>query len=152
MRSFQPMILGAALFVAGAATLPAFDREDNDYRFRDRERYGDSGSYGRGSPGVVNRVLRDLEWASRGYLDHHERRHIADARENLLRFEDRWAREGWFDAGRLDRAINALHHLANADQIRPRERQVFYEDIRLLQQLGSGPGYRGRGSFPYRRW
>ena len=68
----------------------------------------------RDESGIVDRTLHDLRRASwNGRLDGHERNHFNSASKELEKFQDRW-RDGRFDTGRLDKAIDSLRHLANA--------------------------------------
>ncbi len=104
---------------------------------------------GRGGAGIVDRALSDLDRArSYGYTDHHERKHFDQARKDLIRFQENWAR-GRFDKDRLDGAIENLNHLANADQVNPRDRRIFYRDVEELRAFRARAG--GYGGWGYRR-
>ena len=133
---------------------------DDDYgrRGRDRGSYepGYGPSYG---SGVVDRTLLDLRRAaSNARLDGHERSHFNSAVKELQKFQDRW-RDGRFDTGRLDKAIDSLRHLANADRIHPRDRGVLARDMEALRDFRSrgnyggggygGPNTRGGRGWPY---
>jgi hypothetical protein len=102
------------------------------------------GSYSSGA--VIGRVLSDLD-SARSYfrVDGHERRHFDQARRDLLIFQDRYAR-GRFDKGRLDGAIENIRHLANSDQVHPRERRLLARDVEALRDFRASRGaYRGFG-------
>jgi hypothetical protein len=112
--------------------------------------YQDRGGWQRsGSP--VHRVLADLDRIQgRSRVDGHERDHFNKARQELYRFEERW-RDGRFDSGRLNKAMDNIEHLTRSRQIHPRDRSVLAQDLRMLGQLRSGRGSYGRnGPFGYR--
>jgi hypothetical protein len=62
--------------------------------------------------------------ASHAYLDGHERKHFDEVAGNLQDFQARWSR-GHFDTGKLDKAIHNLEHLAQADRVRGRDREML---------------------------
>lgn len=149
---FQPQLLGNS------------DRRDDDYYRRDgggyrddvyygrRDPYQTSGPYGNGrhrraSGSLINQVIYDLRMAAtNSYADGHEDRHFARALEQLQSFQDRW-QNGRFDESRLNRAIEDIQHLTNADQLHPRFRNVLARDLRALRDFrrqcaGSYNGYR----------
>ncbi len=100
------------------------------------------GYYPRGD--VIGRVLSDLD-SARSYsrVDGHERKHFDQARRDLLVFQDHCAR-GRFDKDRLDGAIENLHHLADSDQLHPRERRLLARDVEALRDFRASRGaYRG---------
>ena len=143
MRIFsKEFLLGStALLLLLGATATADDR----YRGSDRGSWERGGRQVQGSE-PVRRALSDLDrLRSSRYADGHERKHMENARRDLVRFEENWVR-GKFDRDRLDGAIGHLSHLANSDQVHPREREVLYQDVRALRDLraysGNG-GYRG---------
>ena len=107
----------------------------------------DDGHYGREHNGEpVRRAISDLDrMRSIRYADGHERKHIENARRDLVRFEENRAR-GKFDRDRLDSAISHLSHLANSWQVQPREREVLYQDVQALRELRA---YRGVNRY---RW
>ena len=93
--------------------------------------------------GIVDRTLHDLRRASwNGRLDGHERNHFNSAVKELEKFQDRW-RDGRFDTGRLDKAIDSLRHLANADRLHPRDRSILASDLEALRNFRAGRGYGG---------
>jgi hypothetical protein len=112
--------------------------------------YSDRGGW-RGSGSPVQRVLSDLDRIqARSRVDNHERNHFNEARKDLYRFEERW-RDGRFDSGRLNKAMDNIEHLARSRQIHPRDRSVLGQDLRILGQLRSGRGPYGRnGPYGYR--
>ena len=141
------ILLGAAV---GQASAQWRDDRNRDYGYGG---YGNGGygrqGYGYGRDGnVVGRVMRDLDVAARSsgsYVDGHERKHFESAMSNLRAFDDRWQRGQW-DNGRLDRAIENLSHLANADQLNPRARRMMADDANLLRDFRSSRGnYGNRG-------
>ncbi len=120
----QRTILGA---LALAAAMP--------FALDARERYNDYRPYGYQDP--VSRAIRNLEGiGSRSFVDRHEQRHFRGALEELYRFQQR-ARDGRFDKGRLDRAIEHIDHLAGADQLHPRARQILRGDLWELRRFRS---------------
>jgi hypothetical protein len=143
MRHFRMhLILAVALAATSASAYSQY-----------RDRYGNLryGSY-KGTqlrgPDLVSRVLSDLDrMRSYRFVDRHERGHFEDARRDLLRFQESWIR-GRFDRGRLDSAIENLRHLANSDQVHPRERQLLARDLSVLRSFRARPGAY-RGSYRY---
>jgi hypothetical protein len=132
--------LMAIVLVAGGSGLIATAQT----RYQDPHYGGGSQSrafaYGRSADGLINRVIADLNRAAtRGYLDGRERRQLEGATGNLQEFQARWVR-GKFDTGKLDRAIENLAHLADADR-RGRDRDLF---VRVLQDLRQFRAIRGR--------
>jgi hypothetical protein len=121
-------ITAGALGIPGAASAQGWDRDPY---------YDSRNSYQR-SP--VDRVMADLNRAfERARLDGHERRHFDDAARNLAEFRSRLAR-GRFDTGNLDRAIDSMKHLADADRVRGRDREMLARDIDELRQLRASRG------------
>lgn len=103
---------------------------------------------------VIDRVLSDIDRAGyNGYADRHERNRLENARRDLIRFQDNWAR-GRFDRDRLDSAIDNLHHVVDSGRIDPRARGLLARDMDILRDFranrGSGYGYRDRDDY-YRR-
>jgi len=111
------------------------------------DRYG----YGRNEDSLIGRVLADLNMAaSNARLDGHERRHFDGAARQLEQFEDRWAR-GKFDSGKLHEAIEDLEHLAKADRVSGRDREILARDLEDLRQFRSTRGrYSNYGYGDYR--
>jgi hypothetical protein len=141
-----------SMILAGAALLGAVAvaQDYGGYRGRGRgdDRYRDYyGDYGRsayrgGSP--VERAMSDLSRAaSAGYADRHERGHIDHALRELSKFQDKW-RRGKFDRHALDEATENMEHLARADALHPRARDIIARDLYELRD------FRG-GDDPYRR-
>ncbi|MFN0169527.1 MAG: hypothetical protein ACKV22_24155 [Bryobacteraceae bacterium] len=138
-------LLGTLVLVAVAGSVLAQPRP-----YYDQSRRGDRYGYTRddnryGSRGAVNQAMRDLRMiSSRSFVDRHEAKHLQRAMDELSRFEYR-AREGVFDRGRLDRAIDNIEHLANARQLHPRDRERLREDLFNLRRFRDGGyGYRYR--------
>lgn len=107
--------------------------------------------YGRYGPGysatIVDRTLQDLRRAaSNARLDGHERKHFHGAMKELEEFQDRW-RRGRFETKHLDKAIDNLRHLANADRLHPRDRAILANDMGALRNFRASGGH-GR---PYTR-
>ncbi len=150
-------VLSLALFgcgvlaVGGAANAQRwprdpYDRNDPYYRNDPNYRTGgysdDRYSYGydRNSQYLVGRVMSDLDQAARrGRLDGHEVDHFNEVARNLQEFQSRWAR-GKFDTGKLDRAIHNLEHLAEADRVRGRDRDMLSRDLYDLRQFRASRG------------
>ena len=112
--------------------------------YPDQNRYGnDRYGYGSNQNSLIGRVLADVNMAaSNARLDGHERKHFDDAVRKLQEFEGRWA-QGRFDSGKLDKAIESLEHLANADRVRGRDRDRLGRDMEDLRQFRAT---RGRNS------
>src|SRR5882672_4705038 len=104
-----------------------YSRQRSYYPYQNRygnDRYG----YGRNQDSLIGRVLADLNMAaSNARLDGHERKHFDEAAGKLQEFEGRWV-QGKFDTGRLDKAIQNLEHLADADRVRGRDRDMLARD------------------------
>lgn len=106
--------------------------------------YGRDGSYGaygrqsgRGNP--VTAAMRDLDMVyRRARVDGHEADHFRRALRELADFDQNAAR-GRFDRGSLDSAIDNMAHLAQADRLHPRDRQVIrqrMDDLRYVRNAG----------------
>lgn len=140
------MLRAAAALILAAVPVLA----DNDWRDRDDWRRGrrdaNWGRSSRGNISVVNRTIYDLRAAaSRNRVDGHERGHFREALEDLDRFRYRWTRDGRFDEGRLDSAIENIADLARADQIHPSDRRALTRDLYALREFRSmrgGSGWR----------
>ena len=119
------------------------DRRDRDVYSRDRYGYG----YGSGSP--VQRAMQDLRRVeSRSRVAGHNREHFYNAMDRLRTFDERLRREGRWDSGRLDKAIEDLKHLSEADELHPRDRAVMRDSLYALREFRSsrgGGGYYGYG-------
>ncbi len=143
--------LGFLAFATGAGAQTWERRHDRDRDRDDNPYYRNNGYTGyRQSP--VEQVLSDLNRAeSRAYLDGHERKHFDEASRNLQDFQARWA-SGRFDAGKLDKAIHNIEHLAQADRVRAWDRDTLSRDLNELQQFRAGGGANyDPGYAPYRR-
>src|SRR5215831_12635735 len=105
---------------------PYYRNDDSYYR---QKWYGQNQNY------LIGRVMSDLnQAASRAYLDSHERKHFDEVAGNLQDFQARWSR-GRFDTGKLDKAIHNLEHLAQADRVRGRDREMLARDLYDLRQF-----------------
>lgn len=136
----------AVMLIALAAHAAPRDN-DHDRRGRDRGRYGPGYS-----STIVDRTLQDLRRATwNGRLDGHERGHVNRAVKELERFQDRW-RDGRFDTGRLDKAIDSLRHLANADRLHPRDRAILAHDLGALRDFRESRGYGGPNTRGHTGW
>ena len=150
-------ILGSLMLAALVLAPPEFHGAqratfvlvDDDEDYRDRGYYGQrpddgyarrDGYYSRGRGGgysPASRAIRDLESiASRSRVDRHEYKHFSRAIRELYAFEDR-LRRGRFDKGRLDGAIENINHLAQADQIHPRDRTRLRGHLYELRRFRS---------------
>jgi len=111
---------------------PYYRNNAPDYRPR---------GYGSGDQDyLIGRVMSDLNQAAyRAYLDDHERKHFDEVAENLQDFQERWSR-GKFDTGKLDKAIHNLEHLAQADRVRGRDREILSRDLYDLRQFRATRG------------
>ena len=120
-------------------------RQDAYYRNRDSytdDPYSQQRAYGyrRNQQFLIDRVMTDLNRAAeRARLDGHERKHFDEVAGNLQEFEARWAR-GKFDTGKLDKAIHNLEHLAEADRVHGRDRDMLAEDLEDLRQFRASRG------------
>lgn len=152
-RQFLP-----GLLMTAAAAIPATadDRrgyppyQDERGYTRDNRGYGNGGygrdgnysGYGResrrGNP--VTAAMRDLEMVfRRARVDNHEADHFRRALRELAEFDQR-AALGRFDRGSLDRAVDNMANLAQADQLHPRDRQLIrrrMNDLRYLRDSGA---------------
>lgn len=101
---------------------------------------------------LIDRVMSDLNAAGeRARLDGHEIKHFNEVADNLQEFRARWAR-GKFDTGKLDRAIHNLEHLAEADRLRGRDREILSRDLYDLRQFRDSRGAYGRYPTYDPRW
>lgn len=90
----------------------------------------------------VARTLRDLQMVySQARVDHHESNHFRRAIGELNDFQ-RDASRGRFDYGNLDRAIDNIKDLAQADQLHPRHRAILREDLFALRDFRNYAGRR----------
>jgi hypothetical protein len=117
--------------------------DDDDYD-RPRDRYrNDRFGYGRNTASLIGQVMSDIDRAaSNARLDGHEARHFNEAVQKLQEFQSRWDR-GKFDTGRLDKAIDNMQHLVNADRVHPRDRDILSRDLSALREFRSSGGQYG---------
>lgn len=167
------LALGLGVMLQGSVALaqgprgPWYDdgygRRGGNYGGGYGDRYGDSGRYGYNGGSPVGRALSDLTMvARRAYnsVDRHERNHFDRAQSELRKFEDR-ARQGRFDRGALDKAIDNMDDLARAHQLHPQDRNIIGRNVAMLRDLrnrggfgggyGDGYGRPGGGGGYYRR-
>ena len=124
-----------ALLLAVSASAQWQHFDDMDYG---RDRLSERGPY---RTDLIDRVLRDIDSPQPdAYVDRHDWHHFEDARKDLLRFQERWAR-GDFDKGRLSGAISNIHHLVESRYIDPRERQILDRDLWDLRSFRDHRGY-----------
>ncbi len=152
----RTILCGCSLFAFVAIT--SAQNYDGPYRqYPPSDRYRDGyrggpygyGGYSNAPASPVDRALYDLSRAGRsGYLDHHERKHLEHAQDDLARFQERWS-QGRFDTGRLDSAIDNIKHLVNADQMRPPDRNILARDLADLRAFRANRG-RSYGFDEYR--
>jgi hypothetical protein len=71
-------------------------------------------------------------------VDGHERDHFNRAMSELQNM-----RSNQVDSRRLSRVLEDLDHLASADQINPRDRQILARDRQALASTYGGYGYNG---------
>ena len=158
MRRLSNVLIGFGVLLftlsAGAQTWgrDQYGQPRNDPYYRDSDPYyRDRGyGYGQNENYLIDRVMSDLnQAASRAYLDSHERKHFDEVAGNLQDFQSRWSR-GKFDTGKLDKAIHNLEHLAQADRVRDRDRQMLTRDLYDLRQFRDTRGgyYRSPGYYP----
>ncbi len=138
---FSSGILALSL-AANAQGNYSSQRDDPYYR---NDRYSQQRGYGNDRNGsnrgsLIERVLADINRAaSNARLDHHEAKHFDEAANKLQEFQARWA-QGKFDTGKLDKAIDSLRHMAHADRVHPRDRDMLARDIDELRQFRSTRG------------
>src|SRR5689334_18062403 len=113
----------------------AYSRENIQYR-----QYGQYGNRGYGGNSVFDRVRSDLTRASRSYrLNGHERDHVNGAFSDLDRFQSRWQQGSW-DGRSLDKAIEHVAHLADANRVDPRDRDMLRSDLQMLRDFRANRG------------
>jgi hypothetical protein len=126
-------------------------------QFRGRAPYPpQQGGYGYGygqgqQQSITGRVLNDVfRAAERSPLDGHDRNHVNEVTRSLREFDERLAR-GKFDTGKLDKAISNLDHLAQADRVRGRERDLLMRDVDELRRFRATRGGYDQNWNEYRR-
>lgn len=116
--------------------------------YRDNRPY-QNGRYGRNAGSIIDQVQYDIQRAAaNSRVDGHERKHFDNAIDNLRKFQDRWT-QGKFDQGRLDKAIDNLQHLVDADQVRGRDRSVLAQDLDALRDFRANRGRYSNGRYGY---
>ena len=152
MTRSRMFLFSCGVLALGLAANAQTWRQDPYDRSRDRyddDRYSQQGRYG---SGLIDRVMSDLNRAAeRARLDGHEVKHFDEVARNLEEFGSRWAR-GKFDTGKLDKAIHNLEHLAEADRVRGRDRDMLARDLEDLRQFRASRGRYGQNPNYYRNW
>ena len=146
MKSYANIVnkvVGSGLLAIGlvavAEAQDPYYRNDRNGGYRDGGYANDRNGYSP-SGSLIGRVLSDIDRiASNSWVDDHERRHFYEASRKLQEFEERLTR-GNFDNGKLDKAIENIQHLADADQVRGRDRDMLYRDLSELRQFRSTRG------------
>jgi hypothetical protein len=152
-RIFNGLILAGGVFLiaVGANAQYRFPggRDDGYYRddpyYRGGPDYGPDYRRGNGRYGgaVVDRVISDIDRAaSRSRYDGHEGKHFRNAIKHLRKFQENQYK-GKFDDHSLNDAIGDMEHLAGAQQLRGRDRDMIASDIRTLYDLRASRGYDG---------
>lgn len=157
MKRLSSAILFGGLLSLGLAAQEPYYRNDPYYRNPDGysgDRYSWQREYGYGQNRqlLIDRVMTDLNRAAqRAYLDGHERKHFDEVARNLQEFDERWAR-GRFDSGKLDKAIHNLEHLAEADRVHGRDREILSRDLEDLRNFRASRGRYDRNPSYYPNW
>src|SRR5215831_6061830 len=140
-RLFSVLFGCGVLFLTLSASAQTWGRDQYgqpryDPYYRNNDPYYRPRGYGYGDQEyLIGRVMSDLnQAASRAYLDDHERKHFDEVAGNLQDFQSRWSR-GHFDTGKLDKAIHNLEHLAQAERVRGRDREMLTRDLYDLRQF-----------------
>ena len=142
-RSFSLVLFGCGVLTACASAQswqqgPSY-RDDPRYR-GGHSQQGYRDGYGRNQQLLVERVMSDLDQAARrARLDGHEVDHFNEVARSLQEFQEKWDR-GKFDSGKLDKAIHNLEHLAEADRVRGRDREMLSRDLYDLRQFRASRG------------
>jgi hypothetical protein len=158
IRNRNTWMAALLALVSASAVFGQWRRNDDPYYGGGRGRGGyggygrsDDGRYYNNGPGILSRVRSDLSnLRSLRYADGHERNHYRHAMEALDKFERKF-REGKWDRGQLDKAIENVSHLADARQIHPNDRYILQRDVNALREFRSrgAYGYRDNGNRPY---
>ena len=139
------VLFGCGVLAVGASAQSwqqdPYYRDDPHYRGGySQQGYGYGYGYGRNQQVLVDRVMSDLDQAARrARLDGHEVDHFNEVARSLQEFQSKWAR-GKFDTGKLDKAIHNLEHLAEADRVRGRDREMLSRDLYDLRQFRASRG------------
>jgi hypothetical protein len=146
MKNLTARLLMGAALLGGAVCAQA--QWNGTWRGDSRSGYGGQyeGRNGRGGDAIGN-SLRDLDRIGSFAWNGHERKQVDQARNDLMRFEDKW-RSGRWDGGRLDNAIGHIQNLVNSGRISPRDRDMLVRDLYSLRDFRSNRGY----GYGYRRY
>jgi hypothetical protein len=133
MRIQLTKIIPGALLLAGMSALPAVAQYGDPY-YRQP-------AAAPAQDGLFDRVQRDLDrTAANPYLKAGARGHLDHARQEVWRFQQRWA-SGRFDMGDLDGAIKAVNKVVNADSVDYHDRQTLQDDLFRMRDFRAQRGY-----------
>ncbi len=144
MKFLGNLFLGLSLVSAGLVSNAqaqgryyGYNNNDGYGRYSNDRYSNDRYAYGRSGNSLIGQILSDLDRAgNNARLDHHESKHFEEAFRKLQEFDERMAR-GRFDRGKLDKAIENLEHLSDADRVRGRDRDILRRDLYALRQYRS---------------
>ena len=156
-RLYGTLLGTGVLFLTLSAAAQTWGRDQygqsrDDPYYRNDDAYSRDRRYGQNEEYLIGRVISDLnQAASRAHLDDHERKHFDEVAGNLQDFQARWSR-GKFDTGKLDKAIHNLEHLAQADRVRGRDREILSRDLYDLRQFRATRGSYDQSPGYYPNW
>jgi hypothetical protein len=135
MRFQLKKMIPGGLFLACISALPAMAQYGDPY-------YRQPAPAPAPAPdGLFDRVQRDLDrTAANPYLKPGARGHLDHARQEVWRFQQRWA-SGRFDMGDLDGAIKAVNKVVNADSVDYHDRQTLQNDLFRMREFRAQRGY-----------
>ena len=146
----KQLILALVLIGLGSGLVQAQGRYD-EHRSDDRgygRGYAGRGNQGRGDRESYRRdpVRSTIETLyaieARARVDRHEENHIRRAVKELSEF-DRRRQRGQFDRDSLNDALHHLRDLAQADQLKPRDRRIIAAHLNELYRLREGGNFYG---------
>ncbi|HET8547719.1 MAG TPA: hypothetical protein VFL57_06945 [Bryobacteraceae bacterium] len=140
---FIPVVL-----LAAALTVPAFAHDpDDDYYRGSRRDQRSRGIWQRFGGSPVRAAIRDLQAiGSHARVGGHDRDHFYNGIERLRRFDD-GLRSGRWDSGAIDKGIEDVKHLSEADQLNPRDRAVLREHLFALRDFRANRGNWSYGGY-----
>ena len=125
-------------FIQALATAAALLMVTASADAQPRPRYQERGDdrYHRFGRGTLDRVRADLNHAQRSlhYITPPDMRRFMEAREGLANFQRSWER-GRYNRPELDQAIFNLHALVERGRLRPGDRAMLANDLRMLREL-----------------
>ncbi len=137
MRFQFNQLIPGALLLAGMSALPAFAQYGAQYG----DPYYRQPAPAAAQDGLFDHVQRDLDrTAANPYLKPGARGHLDHARQEVWRFQQRWA-SGRFDLGDLDGAIKAVNKVVNADSVDYHDRQILQDDLFRMREFRAQRGY-----------